>query len=192
MHDIRPCRPPSLPRWSRVHHAAPVSCPHLVWSTPCISPRFYSQSPRFCYLPCLVPALGCQTCGVTERLYLILKFFVLEQDGISCTGVLTLRICNLRVLRILTIILIVFSTPPPACMTVTLATLPLDVVLCISAFLSEPLDFLSLSQVCDLLLLGSCICKTDIHVLLSCALRLAAPRSLHLKPGYHIGPDSCQ
>lgn len=32
-------------------------------------------------------------------------------------------------------------------MTATLATLPLDAILCISAFLSNPLDVLSLSQV---------------------------------------------
>jgi hypothetical protein len=32
-------------------------------------------------------------------------------------------------------------------MIATLATLPLDVILCISAFLNNPLDVLSLSQV---------------------------------------------
>ena len=33
-------------------------------------------------------------------------------------------------------------------MTATLATLPVDVIICISVFLSNPLDILSLSQVC--------------------------------------------
>ena len=33
-------------------------------------------------------------------------------------------------------------------MTTTLATLPIDIILSISAFLGNPLDLLSLSQVC--------------------------------------------
>ena len=33
-------------------------------------------------------------------------------------------------------------------MTATLATLPLDIILSISAFLNSPLDILSLSRVC--------------------------------------------
>ena len=33
-------------------------------------------------------------------------------------------------------------------MTATLATLPIDIILSISVFLSNPLDLLSLSQVC--------------------------------------------
>ena len=33
-------------------------------------------------------------------------------------------------------------------MTATLATLPIDIILSVSAFLSDPLDLLSLSQVC--------------------------------------------
>jgi len=46
-------------------------------------------------------------------------------------------------------------------MTATLATIPLDVILCISAFIGNSLDALSLSQVRRHL---TSVCETDIHV----------------------------
>ena len=71
-------------------------------------------------------------------------------------------------------------------MTATLATLPLDIILCISAFLSNPLDVLSLSQVCR----TTHVFTLDTDAL--CALRLAAPRCLHLRHRHHTGPNQCR
>ena len=73
-------------------------------------------------------------------------------------------------------------------MTATLATLPLEIILSISAFLNNPLDVLSLSHVCR-----TTHIFTLRHVLTPlCTLRPAAPRSLHLKLGHHTGPNQCQ
>ena len=75
-------------------------------------------------------------------------------------------------------------------MTATLATLPLDIILSISAFLSNPLDLLSLSQV-----------RRTTHIFQprtltlrssTWTLRPAVPRCLHLKRRHHTGPNSYQ
>jgi len=61
-------------------------------------------------------------------------------------------------------------------MTATLATIPLDTILCISAFIDNPLDALSLSQVRRHPVTS--VCETDIHVYPRVVvLRLAAPCS---------------
>ena len=75
-------------------------------------------------------------------------------------------------------------------MIATLATLPVDIILSISAFLSNPLDVLSLSQVCHTTHIFS-VGHQRLNSL-SYTLRPAAPRSLHLKRGHHTGPNQCQ
>ena len=73
-------------------------------------------------------------------------------------------------------------------MTATLATLPLEIILSISAFLSNPLDVLSLSHVCR-----ATHIFTLQHVLTPlCTLRPATPRSSHLGLGHHTGPNQSQ
>ena len=75
-------------------------------------------------------------------------------------------------------------------MIATLATLPVEIILSISAFLSNPLDVLSFSQVCRTTHIFS-VGHQPLHSL-SCTLRPATLRSLHLKRGRHTGPNQCQ
>ena len=74
-------------------------------------------------------------------------------------------------------------------MTATLATLPIDIILSISAFLSNPLDLLSLSQVCPTTHISASHTNPTFA---SWTLRPAVPRSLHLKRGHHTGLNWCQ
>ena len=72
-------------------------------------------------------------------------------------------------------------------MTATLATLPIEIILSISAFLSNPLALLSLSQVSY----SSYFQPPTLTYIRMRGhyIRPAVRRSLHLKRGHHTGPN---